>query len=163
MFATNHVLSGVAIGRILERHPVTAFVVGVASHLALDMVPHWGCRVRTPDEWHVFLRYAKRDGIIGIVTTLGALAAVDRRARTATLAAIAGATLLDADKPALYFWGRNPFPRAVRRIHTRVQNESPQGMPNEIAFGVSCALADTLIAVQSRRRRSHPERVTPIG
>ncbi len=43
MFVTNHVLSGVVIGRLLERHPVTAFVAGVGSHLALDMVPHWGC------------------------------------------------------------------------------------------------------------------------
>ena len=43
MFVTNHVLSGVVVGRLLERHPVAAFVVGVGSHLALDMVPHWGC------------------------------------------------------------------------------------------------------------------------
>ena len=46
MFVTNHVLSGVVIGRLLERHPVSAFVVGVGSHLALDMVPHWGCETR---------------------------------------------------------------------------------------------------------------------
>jgi hypothetical protein len=36
MFVTNHVLSGVVVGRLLERHPVAAFVVGVGSHLALD-------------------------------------------------------------------------------------------------------------------------------
>ena len=158
MFATNHVLSGVVIGRLLERRPVTAFVVGLASHLALDMVPHWGCELRTAEDKEGFLRYARRDGILGIVTSLGAVAAVDRRARPATLAAIAGATLLDADKPAVYFWGRNPFPRMVRQIHARAQNESPQGMPNEIAFGVSCALADALIAVQGRRRPSRGPR-----
>ena len=33
MFVTNHVLSGVVIGRLLKRHPVSAFVVGVGSHL----------------------------------------------------------------------------------------------------------------------------------
>ncbi len=43
MFVTNHVLSGVVIGRLLEQRPVAAFFVGVGSHLALDMVPHWGC------------------------------------------------------------------------------------------------------------------------
>jgi hypothetical protein len=163
VFATNHVLSGVVIGRLLERRPVAAFVIGVASHLVLDMVPHWGCQQRTADDREHFLRYARRDGILGLVTTLGAIAAVDRSTRAATLAAIAGATLLDADKPAVYFWGRNPFPRLVRRIHAQAQNESPQGMPNEIAFGVSCALADALIAVQSRRRpRPGPMR-RPIG
>jgi hypothetical protein len=152
VFVTNHVLSGVVIGRVLEQRPVTAFVVGVASHLALDMVPHWGCQLRTVPDWQQFLRYAQRDGILGLVTALGALAAVDRRVRLATLAAIAGATLLDADKPAMYFWRKNPFPRAVRRVHAWAQNESPEGMSNEIVFGVSCALADAVIAVQSRRR-----------
>lgn len=152
MFATNHVLSGVVVGRIFERRPVAAFVVGVASHLALDMVPHWGCQMNNPEGRQQFFRYAQRDGLLGLAVALGATAAVDRRARVATVAAIAGATLLDADKPAIYFWKRNPFPRVVRRIHTRVQNESPEGMPNEIAFGLTCALADAVIALQSRRR-----------
>jgi hypothetical protein len=152
VFATNHVLSGVVIGRVLERRPVAAFLVGVASHLALDMVPHWGCQGKTEDEWQRFLRYAQRDGLLGLAVAIGATAAVDRRSRAATVAAIAGATLLDADKPLMHFWGRNPFPRAVRRIHARAQNESPEGLPNEVAFGLSCALADVLIAAQSRRR-----------
>jgi hypothetical protein len=152
VFATNHVLSGVAIGRVLAQRPATAFMVGVASHLALDMVPHWGCQLGTVPDRQQFLRYARRDGILGLVVALGAVAAVDRRVRLATLAAIAGATLLDADKPALYFWRRNPWPQTVRTIHAWVQNESPKGMPNEIAFGVSCALADAVIVVQSRRR-----------
>ena len=43
MFVTNHVLSGVVIGRLLEQRPVTAFAAGVGSHLVLDWVPHWGC------------------------------------------------------------------------------------------------------------------------
>ena len=76
---------------------------------------------------------------------------MDRRARTATVAAMAGATLLDADKPVMHFFGRNPFPRVVRRIHARAQNESPQGLPNEILFGVTCAIADAALVVNGRR------------
>jgi hypothetical protein len=152
MFATNHVLSGVVIGRVFERRPVAAFVAGVASHLVLDMVPHWGCQLKTPEGREHFFRYAQRDGLLGLAVTLGATVAVDRRIRVATVAAIAGATLLDADKPALYFWGKNPFPQIVRTIHAKAQNESPDGMPNEIAFGLTCALADALIAVRSRRK-----------
>ncbi len=154
MFVTNHVLSGVVIGRVLERHPIAAFAVGVVSHLALDTVPHWGCELRTVEDWDSFVRYARRDGVLGLAATLCATGAIDRRARSATLAAIAGATLLDADKPMLYFWGRNPFPRAVRRLHARAQNESAEGMPNEILFGLVCAVADSVIAVRSRRRQS---------
>lgn len=152
MFATNHVLSGVVIGRIFERRPVAAFVAGVASHLVLDMVPHWGCQLKTPEGRDRFFRYAKRDGVLGLAVTLGATAAVQPETRVATVAAIAGATLLDADKPFQYFWGKNPFPQVVRTIHARAQNESPEGMPNELAFGAICALADVIIAAQSRRR-----------
>jgi hypothetical protein len=150
MFVTNHVLSGVVIGRLLERHPVAAFVVGVGSHLALDMVPHWGCE-QTADGRQLFLKYAKRDGLLGLLAMACAAGAVDRQARTATLAAMAGAALLDADKPAMHYLGRNPFPKAVRRIHARAQNQSPQGMPNEVVFGLSCAIADTIITVNCRR------------
>ncbi len=152
MFVTNHVLSGVVIGRLLERRPVTAFVVGLASHLALDMVPHWGCEMRSVEGRALFLRYAQRDGLVSLATAAGAIAAVDRRVRPATVAAIAGAALLDADKPVIHFFGRNPFPRFVRRIHARAQNESPRGLPKEFAFGVSCAAVDVIITTRGRRR-----------
>ena len=68
MFVTNHVLSGVVVGRLLERHPVAAFVVGVGSHLALDMVPHWGCEADRAMESDLFFRYARRDGLLGLAT-----------------------------------------------------------------------------------------------
>ena len=135
MFVTNHVLSGVVIGRLLERHPVTAFVVGVGSHLVLDMVPHWGCDTRSTDGGQLFLGYAKRDGLLGLLPAASASGAVAGQTRPATLAAIAGAVLLDMDKPFLHFWGRNPFPGWVRRIHAGVQRESPQGLPNESPSG----------------------------
>ncbi len=162
MFVTNHVLSGVVIGRLLERHPVAAFVVGVMSHLALDSVPHWGCEVNTAEDWETFVRYARRDGVLGLAAAVCTTGAVDRRARAATVAAIAGATLLDADKPMLYFWGRNPFPSAVRRLHAWAQNESPAGMPNEVLFGLGCAIADSVIAVRSRPRLSASVEKTTI-
>lgn len=154
MFVTNHVLSGVVIGRLLKRHPVSAFVVGVGSHLALDMVPHWGCEQGTTGGRQLFFRYARRDGLVGLLAMGCVTAVVDRQARTATLAAMAGATLLDADKPVVHFFGRNPFPMVVRRIHARAQNESPQGLPNEIAFGLVCATADAALVVNGRHRSS---------
>ncbi len=152
MFVTNHVLSGVAIGRILKRRPVTAFVVGVGSHLLLDMVPHWGCDFRTAENRQLFLRYAKRDGLLGLLVMACAAGAVDRGARKATIAAMAGAALLDADKPMIVYFKRNPFPRIVRRIHARAQNESTEGLPNEILFGLSCAIADAMLVANGRRR-----------
>ena len=62
MFVTNHVLSGVVIGRLLERRPLAAFAVGVGSHLALDMVPHWGCELRSAEGKELLL--ATQNGMV---------------------------------------------------------------------------------------------------
>ena len=152
MFVTNHVLSGALIGRMLAGRPVTAFAVGVVSHLALDAVPHWGCDLRQPGAADRFVVAAKRDGVLGLTVMAGATLAATGQARTATVAAMAGAALLDLDKPMLFFFGRNPFPRVVRRFHQRVQNESAQGLPNELRFGAGFAAAEALLNVLGRRR-----------
>jgi len=152
MFVTNHVLSGVLIGRLFERRPISAFFVGLASHLALDAVPHWGCALTTEADRDQFLRYAQRDGLLALAAVFGAVGAVDERSRPATLAAMAGTVLLDADKPLIHFLRWNPFPRVVEHFHARLQRESPHGMRNEVAFGLSCALAGALIAAHGRRR-----------
>ncbi len=151
MFVTNHVLSGALIGRLLARRPVAAFAVGVVSHLALDAVPHWGCDTKKPAGADRFLAIAKRDGVLGLAVMAGATLVATKQTRAATVAAMAGAALLDLDKPMMYFAGRNPFPMVVRRFHERVQNESEEGLPNEIRFGVACAAADALLAVRGRR------------
>ena len=154
MFVTNHVLSGVLIGRALEGRPCTAFLGGVGSHLALDAVPHWSCDISTEEGAGRFLTVARRDGVLGLAALAAAAVAVDRKARPAVIAAMAGAALLDLDKPMQHFFGVYPFPRAVRRIHSWVQNESPSGMSNEVTFGVAAAAVDALVAMASRRRQS---------
>jgi hypothetical protein len=156
MFVTNHVLSGVIVGRLFQRRPVMAFVVGVGSHLALDMVPHWGCETNTDDGKQRFLRYAQRDGLLGLLVMGSAARAVDTRARKATIAAMVGAAILDVDKPMLHFFGIDPFPQVVRKLHRRVQNESTEGLPNEILFGISCTILDILVATSSRQRTARP-------
>jgi hypothetical protein len=151
MFVTNHVLTGVSIGQGLQRRPGLAFVAGLGSHLLLDATPHWGCDPSAPDAQERFIRAAKRDGLLGVATTLIGIAISSERSRASTIAAICGAVLLDLDKPLMYFFGWNPFPGAVRRIHSRVQNETPQGMPNEVGFGLLCATADGLVVLLNHR------------
>jgi hypothetical protein len=151
VFVTNHVLSGALIGRVLERRPVAAFVVGVASHLVLDAVPHWGCDTDQPGGANQFLVVAKRDGLLGLTAMALATLLVAKEGRLATLAAMAGAALLDLDKPCVHFFHKNPFPKVVRDVHDWVQNESPEGLPSEIRFGVAFAAADGLAAVLAQR------------
>ena len=76
---------------------------------------------------------------------------------------MAGAALLDLDKPFIHFFERNPFPTVVRHLHEWVQNESAEGLANEIRFGVAFAAADALAAVlalrngdQGRRPQAQP-------
>jgi hypothetical protein len=150
MFVTNHVLSGVLVGRALERRPVAAFLVGVGSHLLLDAVPHWGCDKRAEGGEQLFLTIAKWDGVLGLATMAIAATRTRPQARVATVAAMAGAVLPDLDKPFGHFFGINPFPMVVRRLHSLAQNESPNGMPNEISYGILFTAADLLVTAKAR-------------
>jgi hypothetical protein len=160
VFITNHVLSGAIIGQAFDGHPVGAFVAGVGSHLVLDAVPHWGCDIDAPGGSERFLRAATRDGLLGLVAIPALLGLVAKRSRVATLAGIAGAVLLDLDKPASHFFNVDLFPPFVQRIHGRVQNESPDGMRREVAAGAILAASDLAVTARRRRtRRAVPDRV----
>jgi hypothetical protein len=150
VFVTNHVLSGVLIGRLLKKRPGTALVAGLASHLVLDAIPHWGCKTPAPGRAD-FLTVAKRDGALGLAAMASAALTVEQSARTAPVAAMVGAVLLDLDKPFLYFFGFDPFPEIVQRVHRDIQNESRDGMPNELRFGAAFALADLLTLWRARQ------------
>lgn len=151
MFVTNHVLSGVVIGQLLARQPVTAFAVGVASHLVLDAVPHWGCETYTPEGSARFLRAARVDGFVGLGTMALGVGCVSSGSRLATVAAVAGAVLLDVDKPVKHFFDLELFPRFVNRVHGRIQNDSPDGFGRELAWGLAFVGMDAT-AVNLRRR-----------
>ena len=145
MLLTNHVLSGALIGGLIRR-PADAFAVGVASHFVLDTVPHWG-------PWRdkrVFLRVAVPDGLISLAL-MGAFAAAsppDRR--LAVLAGMAGAALPDLDKPTSLWWGWSPFPAAVDRFHSRIQDEAPGRAPVELAAAGAFAAAALTVLRRSR-------------
>jgi hypothetical protein len=137
---TNHVLSGALIGA-LARRPAPAFAVGVASHFALDAVPHWG-------DWgsiRRFLQVAVPDGLISLAAmgTLAALAPAERR--PAVLAGMIGAALPDADKPAKLWFGRSPWPRPVDEFHQGIQREASGRAHIELlaasVFGVAALAA----------------------
>lgn len=140
MLLTNHVLSGALIGA-LARRPVPAFAVGLASHFVLDAIPHWG-------DWgshRRFMRVAVPDGLVSLAVMGALTAAAPARHRAAMLAGMAGAALPDVDKPARMWLGRSPFPAAFDRFHSRIQDESFQRAPVELAaaglFGATALIA----------------------
>ena len=148
MLLTNHVLSGALIGAVTRR-PAAAFAVGVASHFALDAVPHWGKWASTRH----FLRVAVPDGLISLAAMGAITALAPPERRSAVLAGMTGAALPDIDKPAKLWFGRTPWPRAVDRFHIRIQPEAPRRAHIEIAAAGIFAVA-ALTAL--RRPKSAP-------
>lgn len=147
MLLTNHVLSGALIGALVRR-PAPAFAAGVASHFVLDAIPHWG-------DWgsrRRFLRVAVPDGLISLAT-MGVLAAVappERRA--AVVAGMTGAALPDLDKPTNMWFGWSPFPRAVDRFHSRIQDESKHRAYVEVLAASTFGTAALIALCRSRSR-----------
>ena len=113
----------------------------------MDMVLHYG---RDGIEWDDFVEIARVDGMIGLGVCAVALATTPRRRLPAVAAGIAGACLIDMDKPGRHFVGRSPFPAAVDRFHARIQNQREIGALVEA--GVAVALAAALVT--GRRRRA---------
>jgi hypothetical protein len=146
VFVTNHALAGAALGLVLRR-PVAAFAAGVVSHVAMDMVHHWG---EPGIDWESLVRLARVDGTVGLAVT-GAVAALSPgRARVAALAGLAGACIVDMDKAGRHLVGRSPFPAAVDRFHCRIQNESPAGHRVEALW--AAGLAAGLVALMAAAR-----------
>lgn len=150
---TNHVLAGTLAGTAFRRRPVAAFCLGLATHVVMDLTPHWGNPTLGRDG---FYAVAKRDGLLGLATMAVATAA-GVPPRRALVAGMLGAAVLDADKPCQYLLGFNPWPPWLDRFHNAIQNESPEGIRVEVVSGIGLALVSA--AVLARRRRS--SRVRP--
>jgi len=148
MFICNHTIAGAAIGLVLKDHPVLAFGAGFVSHLALDAIPHWGLPGNHPQREEEFLVVAKRDGCAGCALSLALIALAPQK--PAMIAAIAGATLPDIDKPSEHFFGKNPVPRRFQRFHVRIQKESPKRLRQEILTAIigSAAILGATYAVR---------------
>lgn len=145
MLITNHVLSGAVVGH-LARTPGGALAAGVASHFALDVVPHFGV-----DDAHL-MKVAVPDGLLGLAAIGAVLARTPRHRRLRVAAGIVGACLPDLDKPGRELVGRSPFPAGFDRWHARIQSESPSRFGVEVAGAAAFALALRPLA-RSRRRR----------
>jgi hypothetical protein len=131
MFATAHVCSGALLGRVVGR-PFPAFVLGVASHVALDACPHWGMDVHAEGGRQRFLAIAAVDGIV-LTTALAWLARSNGR-DPAALAGALGALSLDLDKPAAELGVSQLWPDRLHRLHLGVQtHEAPGRWPIDLA------------------------------
>ena len=147
MFITNHVLAGAIAASVCRNRPVRAFAVGLATHVVMDMTPHWGDVTIGRDG---FYAVAKRDGLLGLAA-MSIITVAGVPPRTALLAGMAGAAILDSDKPGEFFFGVNPLPGPLDRFHRRIQRESPEGMRVEVLAGIALAAVVAALLVRARR------------
>ncbi len=153
---STHVLSGALLGRALGR-PAPALLTGIASHLVLDRLPHWGLGEGwpPPDMDDASYAIAVRDGLCGLALIAAALRVTAAEHRPQVLAGIVGACLPDLDKPGRRFLGRSPWPEWFDRFHVCLQVgvESPHLLRQDVL--VSAAGAVVALAVLSRRSSAY--------
>ena len=148
---TSHVLVGALIGRVMARHPVGAFAVGVVSHFAMDACPHYGDDNLTYESPE-FIRLARCDGCAGLAAMALAAGLSPRRSRRAVVAGMLGGAIVDSDKPFEYFLGWDPWPEWWSRFHKHILTEDPGRLPQEVAVAVGLAAA---VAIALPDRRAH--------
>ena len=67
------------------------------------------------------------------------------------MAGMAGAAAPDLDKPSRLWFGRSPWPDAVDRFHSAIQNEAPDRFRRELAtMGVLAAVGLVTLSVIRR-------------
>ena len=147
MLVTNHVLAGALIGNVAPG-PVSAFAVGVASHFAMDAVPHWG-----DGPLRNVLHIAVADGLVGGSILLLVARATPRDRRAKVVAGMLGAAFPDSDKPWDLFVGGSPFPAGFDRFHADIQTESPRRLPQEFLVGSALGLAVRRVVRKSRAEK----------
>jgi hypothetical protein len=149
MLVTNHVLAGAAIGALSKR-PAVALGLGVVSHVAMDVIPHWGLPHGKGMDDPEFIRVAYRDGFSGLAA-MGVVLALAKGRRVPVVAGMVGAALLDVDKPSKHFFGFSPFPARVDKFHGDIQvgREHNHKMGQELA--VAAGLAAFAALLLSRR------------
>jgi len=155
VFVTSHVLAGRIIGRALPERPVLACGLGVLSHLLMDAFPHWS-PPPGPGSYEHFLRYARRDGIVGLIAAAASVATSPKGTRLAVAAGVGGAAVVDLDKPCVHFLHVNPFPRRFQVLHKWVQNEGPTRLPLELT--AASLLGVALVRAADWRSYQHSER-----
>ena len=148
MILSTHAVVGGAIASLMPGHPVLAFVIGVASHFAIDAIPHvdyplYSITVRRSAPSALTLNWLlvqdlsliALDACLGLAIVLWLYASPG--ATTAVLAGALGAMLPDPLRVLHKLYPREPL-RSLQRfhgwMHTQQRLSWPLGVSSQLSF-----------------------------
>ena len=148
MILSTHAIVGAAIASVMPEHPALAFACGMASHFAIDAVPHWDYQLRAisikPNtgaalklNWYLFqdLGWIALDAGAGLAIALW-LYATPTAAVSVLLGAL-GAMLPDPLQLAHRLYPREPL-RTLQRFHVWIHSKRkltwPIGVSSQLSF-----------------------------
>jgi hypothetical protein len=147
---STHAVVGAALATLIPDHPALAFISGVASHFAIDAIPHWDYPLRSisvaPGSRSAFTlnRSLFRDfGLIILDACLGLAVSLWLYAAPASAGAVMlgalGGMLPDLLQLAHKLYPREPL-RTLQRFHVWIHStrklEGPIGVISQLLFVV---------------------------
>ena len=155
MILATHAVVGAAIASLIPDHPIGAFLAGIASHFAIDAIPHWDYPLRSmfrgadkraalPIDRGLFIDF----GLIALDACAGFAVAIWLFATPATMVTIVlgvlGGMLPDPLQFANRLYPHEPL-RSLQRFHSWVHSKTklawPLGVSSQAAFALIVALA----------------------
>jgi hypothetical protein len=151
MILSTHAIVGGALASLFPSHPVAIIAAGLASHFAIDAIPHWDYRLRSISVAPGARNRLTLDGpllhdlaLIGLDACAGLALAIGLFATPATVAAIVLGALAAMLPDPLQFvhtlYPREPLSSLQsfhRWIHTKRQLGWRIGVSSQIAFVVA--------------------------
>jgi hypothetical protein len=148
MILSTHAVVGGAIASFIPDHPVLAFVIGIASHFAIDAIPHVDYRLRSISvkrsaasaltlNWFLVsdLSLIALDACLGLAIVLWLYASPG--ATTAVLAGAFGGMLPDPLQVLQKLYPREPL-RSLQRfhgwMHTKRKLSWALGVSSQLSF-----------------------------
>jgi hypothetical protein len=154
LILATHAVVGAAIASLIPDHPLGAFLAGVASHFAIDAIPHWDYPLRSmfrgadkgailPIDRGLFVDFVliALDGCVGLA--LGLWLFATPATMVTIVLGIFGGLLPDPLQFVNRLYPHEPL-RSLQRFHSWIHSKTklawPLGMTSQAAFGIAVAV-----------------------
>ena len=161
MTLTTHALVGASMAVLFPEKPLVAFLVGFASHFAIDSLPHWGYKLRSLQrnqndplstdmkfgkDFLIDLRNTAGDSIFGISLSVLIFAVFVFQAPVFTVLVAACAGILPDFLQFVYFKTRSKFLEPLQKFHIWIQRGRSLKVNGKLGISLQVLLVLLIIA-----------------